>query len=593
MDNITQRVENLRRLMQRENIQAYYVSGTDPHMSEYLPEHWKTRQFLSGFTGSYGEILVTMEHAILWTDTRYFLQAEEQLEGTCFEMHKLRVPEALPYNQWIVKNLNEGDRIGVTGLAMPVQACNALKKELDKANMELVFVPDLLDEIWEERPALPDSPVFELEEKYTGMPRKQKLEAIAEGIKEAGANLQVITLLDDLAWAFNLRGSDITYNPVFMGYGVIGKGRKALFVDENKLSTGLRERLLDEGVVVEGYQGIFGYLDSLGNEKILFDASTTNNAISEAIPESCELVSGTSIPSWMKALKNPVELSGFRAAMVKDGVALVYFLYWIKNYLGKEYITEYSVGRKLAEFRSQQTGFKGESFAPIVGYKEHGAIVHLSVNEENALPVKPEGILLFDSGGQYHEGTTDITRTIALGEIAQQQKTDFTLVLKGMVALTLAKFPKGTKGCHLDILARKPLWDNGLNYGHGTGHGVGHFLAVHEGPMSIRQELNEHPIVPGMVMSNEPAMYREGQYGLRTENMIVCVEKEETTFGQFYGFDTLTLCPIDKTLIDKTLLTQEEKDWINNYHIKVFKELSPLVDSELKEFLAELTSPME
>ena len=592
MNKITAKVEALRKQLLNENLQAYYISCTDPHSSEYLPDYWKAREYVSGFTGSYGEILITMDHAILWTDTRYFIQAENQLAETCFEMQKLRVPDAVTFDQWIVQNLPKNARIGTSAITLPYSTAANLKKQLAEAEMELVYLPDLLDNIWDNRPPLPNDKVFELDKAIVGISRNDKLKLIAQEIEKSGADIQVVSMLDELAWSFNLRGSDVAYNPVFIAYAIIGKNKNFLFLENEKISAELKAKLESEDVVVLPYNEIFTYLGQLDGQKILLDAGTVNTAIVNAISDSCEIVFGNSVPTKLKAIKNSVEIEGFKSAMVKDGVALLKFHYWLKNAIGKEKITEFSVGRKIAGFRAEQKEFMGESFPPIVGYKDHGAMVHLIVGEENALPVEKEGILLFDSGGQYLHGTTDITRTVVLGEITDQQKKDFTLVLKGMIALTMVQFPEGTKGCHLDILARKALWDHGLNYGHGTGHGVGHFLAVHEGPMAIRAEYNENAIVPGMVMSNEPAMYRTGKYGLRTENMMVCVEREETGFGQFFGFETLSLCPIEKQLLDVELLTKEEISWLNNYHLKVRETLTPLIDDELVGYLNELTSPV-
>jgi Xaa-Pro aminopeptidase len=365
-----------------------------------------------------------------------------------------------------------------------------------------------------------------------------------------------------------------------------------LFAHKNKIPPEIQNQLEKEKIAVYGYDEFFSWLSELRKKKIYIDPDTVNYSVFEALEKGGNtFVEGTSIVALLKARKNKTELNGFRQAMKKDGVALVEFLFWLKQTTGRENISEYTVGRKLAEFRSKQEGFQGESFSPIVGYKSHGAIVHLTVGPDNALPVEADGVLLFDSGGQYLQGTTDITRTVALGKVTERQKKDFTLVLKGLIALTCAVFPAGTKGCHLDILARKALWENGINYGHGTGHGVGHFLNVHEGPMGIRQEFNPNTIEPGMVLSNEPAMYREGEYGIRTENMIVCVEKQETEYGKFLGFDTLTLCPIDTSLIEKQMLSPDEIQWLNEYHQKVQKELIPLIKEELKPFLNELTKP--
>ena len=589
MNIIQQRLAALRNEMQNLNLDAWYISGTDPHSNEYLPLKWQTRKFISGFTGSFGTVIVKKSEAGLWTDTRYFIHAAEQIEGTGITMYKLRVPDAISPENWLVEKLSAGNRVGINAQTMSIAGYQNLQKALAKKEIDLFNTPDLFETIWDNRPQLSSDKIFELDTCFAGLSRMEKQNQLAENLQKAGADFQVVSMLDELAWLHNLRGSDINYNPVFMGFGLIGKNENYLFTDKIKLSAELSRNLENERVCIKDYDSFYTFLSEVKNKKIFLDPLTANFLIYNSLIENNEIIESTSLISLSKALKNNTELNGFREAMKKDGVALVEFLFWLKTNIGKTKITEYEIGRKLAEFRSKQSNFKGESFPPIVGYKSHGAIVHLSVGPEDAFPVDAEGILLFDSGGQYLDGTTDITRTVALGQVTEQQKTDFTLVLKGMISLTLAEFPLGTKGCHLDILARKPLWENGMNYGHGTGHGVGHFLNVHEGPMSIRQEFNEHKIEPGMVMSNEPAFYREGEYGIRTENMMVCVEKRKTAFGQFLGFETLTVCPIDTTLIKPDLLNVSEKCWLNSYHEKVNELLKPLLNKELHGFLDELT----
>ncbi len=589
MNEIRQRIKALRLELLKRNLDAWYISGTDPHNSEYLPERWQTRAFISGFTGSYGVVVVTQEEAALWTDSRYFLQAEEQLKGSGIKMHKLRVPDAVLPETWLAKKLQQGSKVGFDPQTLSVTAFRNMENCLNKAGISMVETPDLFEKIWENRPEMPTAMIFELKQTYSGLSRREKRELLAGELKKYNADFQVITALDELAWLFNLRGSDIPCNPVFAGYGVVGKNDWILFADAVKIPDGLKIQLEKEKITLLPYNEFWIWLKTVRGKKIFIDPASSGFSVYSTLQAENKLAEGTSLAALLKARKNKTELAGFREAMKKDGAALVEFLFWLRENVKKETVTEYTAGKMLAEFRSQQKDFKGESFAPIVGYKAHGAIVHLSVNENNALPLKPEGLLLFDSGGQYLQGTTDITRTTALGEVTRQQKTDFTLVLKGMIALTLARFPENTKGCHLDILARKALWEHGLNYGHGTGHGVGHFLNVHEGPMSIRQEFNEVPVQPGMVLSNEPGVYREGEYGIRTENMIVCVEKEQTAFGQFLGFETLTMCPIDTRLIDFSLLSENEKEWLNSYHRQVRKELKPMVRKELHGFLEELT----
>lgn len=590
--NIVNRIEAIRDFMDQRHLDAIYISGTDPHMSEYLCTHWKTREFVTGFTGSFGEVVITRDSAGLWTDTRYFLQAGEELEGTGITMHKLRVPDAIPVPEWLMLNMREGARLGLDPVSLPLSTFRQIMDALSKKMVDIIFVSDMLDEVWTDRPALPEKPVFELPLDITGKSRTEKLTTISTMAREKGASATVVSALDDLAWTFNLRGSDIDYNPVFMGYAIIGNGETRLFTHTATIDGQAIEALVNEGVILKPYHEFYNYLEQLGGQTIYLDPSTANTALWQAAFKHNNVVEGMSIPTILKAAKNETELSGFRMAMHQDGCAMVNFLFWLKHAVQSETIDEYTVSRKLKEFRAMQPGFVGESFSPIVGYREHGAIVHLSVDQQNALPLKPEGILLFDSGGQYKSGTTDITRTVALGYVTDNQKRDSTLVLKGMINLTLARFPAGTRGMHLDVLARNALWQQGLNYGHGTGHGVGHFLNVHEGPASIRQELNSYPIAPGMVFSNEPGLYRPGLYGIRTENMMVCVEKEVTEFGTFYGFDTLTLCPIDTRLVVNAMLTHEEKEWLNGYHEKVRTELKEGLDPEVREFLFELTMPV-
>lgn len=589
MNNIQKRVAALRSEMKNLGLDALYISGTDPHASEYLSERWQTRSYISGFTGSFGIVVITSDEAVLWTDTRYFIQAEKQLESSGIAMQKLRVPGAVPPEMWLAKKLVAKNIVGIDTQTISVSGFRNLNSALAKKNIELIATPDLFEIIWEDRPQFPSDVIFNFDTNFTGLSRKEKQIQITEKLDSVNAEFHVITMLDELAWQFNLRGSDIKFNPVFMGFGLVGKNENYLFVNQAKIPVELVKSLENDEVSVKDYNEFYLFLTEIKDRRILLDPLTANYKVFQELNKNNEIIEETSLISKSKALKNETELKGFRTAMLKDGIALVEFLFWLKSNIGKKEISEYEVGRKLNEFRSKQSNFRGESFPPIVGYKHHGAIVHLSVGPDDALELKQEGILLFDSGGQYLDGTTDITRTVALGKVSELQKRDFTLVLKGMISLTLAEFPLGTKGCHLDVLARQPLWENGLNYGHGTGHGVGHFLNVHEGPMAIRQEFNEHIIEPGMVMSNEPAFYREGEYGIRTENMMVCVEKEKTQFGQFLGFETLTLCPIDTTLIIPELLTEKEKTWLNDYHREVNKLLKPILTNELHGFLDELT----
>ena len=590
---IKKRIGQLRIEMQKSGLDAYIIYGTDPHLSEYIPAHWQTRPYISGFTGSAGMVIVTDEKAALWTDSRYFIQAEEELSETGIELVKMRTPGHPEPSLWLKMQLENGLNVGTDGNCISINQFRQMQKNLRPSGITLLESGDLLSKIWTDRPALPDFPVYEHGLKYACTDRAAKFEAICRELDFFGAQLQIITALDDLAWTFNLRGSDVEFNPVFMAYGIISKEEKILFIEENKLPEALSQKLRNEGIQIKGYGELADFLRQLpASTNILVDPDRTNHSILKEIPDSCKVIEGLSVPCKLKAIKTEDEIRNIRQAMRKDGVAILEFLFWLKKNLGIIPVSEYLAAEKLIEFRAHQPNFKGISFFPIVGYKEHGAIVHFHVSPQNALTIDPEGFLLFDSGGQYLDGTTDITRTIALSDLTAQQKTDYTLVLKGMISLTMAKFPVNTRGYHLDILARKDLWKHGLNYAHGTGHGVGYFLNVHEGPMSIRQEFNDRTIEPGMVLSNEPAMYRLGEYGLRTENMIVCLKDESNIFGDFLRFDTLTLCPIDTNAVDKSLMNPEEIDWLNTYHQRVFDELAPLVNDELKAFLKEQTRPI-
>ena len=590
--SIKERIKKLRKEMQKAGIEAYYISGTDPHQSEYLPEHWQTRAFISGFTGSAGFVIVTLEQAALWTDSRYFLQASDQLKDTGISLMKMRIEGTPSPDEWLSSVLPAGSLVGTDAKCMSSSQYENLKSSLKKKKLILKDQGDLLCPFWENRPFLPQTPVFEHELKYAGRSRLKKIDQIREELNKAGADATIISALDDLAWTFNLRGADVEYNPVFLAYSLISQDDVYLYIDREKLPAAIREELLEEKIGIKSYEEIFEDM-ALFSGTILIDPDRTNRKLIECLPEDTEIIDQVSIPDMLKAIKTEVELKNIRETMKKDGVAMVDFLFWLDRNIGKQKITEYDLALKLEYFRSLQQEYHGISFFPIIGYNETGAIVHRHVTPETANEVKKEGMLLFDCGGQYYSGTTDITRTVTLNTPTDQQKKDFTIVLKGMISMTTGKFPAGTKGCNIDLLARKAMWDHGMNYGHGTCHGIGYFLNVHEGPMSIRQEYNEHSIRPGMVLSNEPAFYREGEYGLRTENMMLCIEREKTEFGQFYGFETLTLCPIDRNLIETNLLTREETEWINNYHQWCRKELTPLLtDDDEKEFMKRITEKL-
>ncbi|MDD2380298.1 MAG: aminopeptidase P family protein [Mariniphaga sp.] len=575
MNKIPDRLNALRQVMLSYGLDAWFISGSDPHASEYLPDSWKIREFISGFTGSYGTVIITHQEACLWTDPRYFIQAENELKGTEFKMLKLRTLYAVTPESWLKASLKPGSKVGFDPQTLTVNRFHMMQKSLQNTGIELVDVTDPFGKIWKNRPEKSGGPIFEVPETQTGISRSEKMERMEEILINQKADYLIINALDETAWAFNLRGSDIPYNPVFLSYAIIGRNSRILFSDLNNMPLPLKLQLKEEKIECMEYNRFFPYLETIRDKHVLIDPSTASYAMFNTLQNNNVVREKKSFVAQMKAIKNRTEQEGFRQAMKKDGAALVEFLYWFQQNITDGKVNEYAAGRKLAELRSRQKDYMGESFPSIFGYKEHGAMIHLSVEPDNALPLEPEGILLFDSGAHYLQGTTDITRTVALGKVSNQQKTDFTLVLKGMIALTQARFPEGTKGCNLDILARQPLWENGLNYGHGTGHGVGHILFVHEGPVSIRQEYTDMSLMPGMVLSNEPGIYREGEYGIRIENILLCVEKEKTPFGTFLGFETLTLCPIDTKLIDLSLMNTREKKWLNDYHAQVKEELTP------------------
>lgn len=591
--NILERITSLRSLMKETNIDTYIINGNDPHLSEYVPERWRTREWISGFTGSYGRVVVTYEKSALWTDSRYFLQAEAELKESGIIMMKDRQLDSIPYEDWILSELPSKGVVGIDGLTISATEEKRLTNKLSAKSIVLNQDVDLVSAIWDNRPSLPDYPAFDYTIKFAGISRAEKIDLIRQQLRAKEAEGTIISMLDDLAWTFNIRGRDIDYNPLVTGYGFIDQERAILFIDPLKIPYDLKALLIEDSIELIDYKSIISFLQNLKLKTYYIDPDRTNSLIYHLIQKSCQLIDGLSIPTLLKSVKNEHEIAGMKEAHKRDGVAMINFLYWIKSNVGKEKITELSICNKLREFRSQQEHFAGESFHAIVGYKEHGAIVHYNVNDETDLTIEPKGILLIDSGGQYLDGTTDITRTIALGKVSEEQKNDFTLVLKGMIQLAKAIFPVNTKGNSLDILARKALWDNGLDYGHGTGHGVGHFLCVHEGPASIRQDFNHEPICEGNFLSDEPGIYREGEYGIRIENLILCRKDKQTKFGSFLGFDTLTLCPIDKSLIDNKLLTNEEINWLNDYHLRIIEEASLFLEPIVLEWLKIQCSPIK
>jgi Xaa-Pro aminopeptidase len=584
-----EKLNRIRSLMEKEGIEAYIVPSSDPHISEYLPDFWKSRSWLSGFTGSAGTLVITIKKAALWTDSRYFLQAEKELSGSGIALCKIGLPDTPSMEMWICSQLKKGDVCGFDGSVFQVTQVKQIFDSLNKSKIICNPSIDLITPLWKDRPNLPNSNAFIQELKYTGKTVADKLHEIRKVLKTKGANAYLMCALDEVCWTFNIRGNDICYNPVVLSYGFIDENQAILYIDLKKIDEAIVNQLLEQGVKVKPYSKINKKLSKLSKKDAIFiDPLRTNFRLYSLIPENVKITVAASIVTELKSLKNSVELEGFRQAMVEDGASLVNFFFWLEQNLGKTKITETSIGEKLEEFRSKRAEFISESFSPIVGYADHGAIVHYSATKESEYEIKPKGFLLIDSGGQYRSGTTDITRTIHLGEPTEQESIDYTLVLKGMIQLAMIKFPTGTRGSQLDTLARMAMWKQNMNYGHGTGHGVGSFLNVHEGPMQIRPD-NFLPIPVGAVMSNEPGLYRVGKYGIRTENLIACVPDIENDFGNFMKFETITLFPIETKPIKVEMLLTEEKEWLNNYHKMVYEKLSSTLGKEQKEWLKDKT----
>ena len=584
---INNRIAALRAHIAQEQIQAFIIPSTDPHLSEYVAPHWQSREWISGFTGSAGTVVVTAKDAGLWTDSRYFLQAARQLERTCITLYKEMLPETPNIPEFLSAHLQEGDCVGIDGKMFSAEEVEHLQKELKKSGIRIKSIADPMQLLWTDRPAMPLAPAFVYDTKYAGMSFTEKLPAVRQAMEAAGADSLLLSALDEIAWLLNIRGNDVHCNPVVVSYLLIEKDKVNYFVQPQKVTPELAEYFSANGISVHPYEEIGHYLNSFNAHSILMNPAKTNYAIYSAIRPGCLIINGASPVALLKAIRNKQEIAGIHAAMQRDGVALVKFLKWLDEAVpaGKE--TEISVDKKLHTFRAAQPLYMGESFDTIAGYKEHGAIVHYEATPETDVTLKPEGFLLLDSGAQYLDGTTDITRTIALGPLTEEEKTDYTLILKGHIALAMAVFPEGTRGAQLDVLARMPIWKERMNYLHGTGHGVGHFLNVHEGPQSIR--MNENPVAlqPGMVTSNEPGVYKAGSHGIRTENLVLTVPAGEGMFGKYLKFETLTLCPICRKGIIKELLTAEEIGWLNDYHRTVYEKLSPDLNNDEREWLKE------
>lgn len=576
--------------MQSKSISAYITYSTDPHSGEYVPAHWESRKWITGFTGSAGTAVITPDDGGLWTDSRYFIQAEEQLTDTGLKLFKERMPETPSIPQWLCRVLKKGERVGIDGYTTPLQTVKELRNELSAYGIEVVMIEDPYKTIWNDRPDLPDNKPFILKEKYSGESASSKISTIRNHISNTGTDYILISALDEIAWTLDMRGTDVECNPLFVSYLLISEKEATLYINKDKLTETTVDYLQSQGVGHRNYEDIESDLTAISGRKIAMSPSI-NFAMYNAASEHNTVFIQPSPVSEYKAVKNQTEINGFRNAMLRDGVAMVRFLIWLQKNIGNGNLTELSIDEQLYKERSAMENFRGISFATIAGYQEHGAIVHYEADEHSASTLKPEGLLLIDSGAQYLDGTTDITRTIPLGPTTEEQKKDYTLVLKGFIQLAMAEFPQGTCGTQLDVLARLAMWKEGINYGHGTGHGVGHFLNVHEGPHQIRMNNVPTPLQPGMTVTNEPGIYRAGKYGIRTENTMLTVPSRKTDFGEFYKFEQLTLCPINTETILWDMLSSEEISWLNEYHETVYSKLSPLLSDEEKQWLRNATNP--
>lgn len=591
MNNINQRLASLREVMKREHLAAFIFPSTDAHQSEYVADHWLGRAWISGFNGSAGTAVVTMTSAALWTDSRYFLAAEEQLHGTEFQLMKLKVPGTPSIAEWLGKELAgvSSPEVGLDGWVNSYAATSGLISDLRKAGGITVRTNlDPLAEIWKDRPSIPENPVEIQPLEYAGEDASSKIQRIRKALRTYHADGMLVSALDDIAWTLNLRGTDVHCNPVFVSYLLIASDKVSLFVDETKVSAEVRAYLEAHGVSLYNYNKVEDGLKAYSEYNILLDGNETSYYLWKTV-KCQEIVAKTSPIPAMKAVKSEAEIAGYRRAMLRDGVAMVKFLKWLVPAVEAGGQTEISIDRKLTSLRAEQDLFRDISFDTIAGYQAHGAIVHYEASPETDAPLKPEGLLLLDSGAQYQDGTTDITRTIALGPVTEEMKHIYTLVLKGHIQLELAKFPDGASGTQLDALARECMWREGLNFLHGTGHGVGSYLNVHEGPHQVRMEYMPAPLRAGMTVTDEPGLYLAGKFGVRIENTLLIKDYMESDFGKFLQMESLTLCPIDTAPIDVDMLLPEELNWLNSYHAEVYAKLAPYLDEEEQIWLKNAT----
>ncbi|SEI70393.1 Xaa-Pro aminopeptidase [Myroides marinus] len=580
----------IRSLMKDKGIDGYIIPSSDPHISEYLPDHYKCIAWTSGFRGSAGTLVITQEFAGLWTDSRYFVQGPAQLKGSGFELVKLKVQHAPEFVTWLGEKLSAGSTVAYDGNLASLAVANAVKSILEPLNIKIDGHVDLLDLIWKDRPALPTELAYTLPISITGQSTPDKIAAVRKVLKQKRATSHLISSLDDLAWVLNIRGTDVKCNPVTLGFVFISQDKAILFIDSKKLDKGTAEELQGYGILIKPYEEVRNYLKSLSaSETILLDPKRTCFATYDSVPSNVKILEDMNPSTMLKAIKNEVELSHERQAMVNDGVALTKFFKWIEENVASGQLSEMSIADHLRDLRAEQPGFKDISFDTIAGYKDHGALPHYKAEEDSNYSLEAKGLLLVDSGGQYETGTTDITRVISLGETTQEEKEDYTIVLKGTIEGSMAIFTKGTRGYQIDAITRRPIWATMRNYGHGTGHGVGFFLNVHEGPHTFNGAAVDIAIEPGMVSSIEPGLYREGKHGIRIENLVVSKDIASNQFGDFMDFETITICYIDTHLVDKTLLDQVHIDWLNNYNQWVYESLEAKLSADEAAWLKEKT----
>lgn len=587
---IKERIKGLRKLMEQKGMDAYIIPSFDAHQSEYVAEHWKCRQWISGFTGSAGTVVVTLEDAGLWTDGRYYIQAEKQLVNSGIKLFRAADIGVPTFTEWLKESLEKGSCIGFDGSVFAINIVNEMKEAFKEKSINFKSDYDLINMLWTDRPEIPKNAIFIHNVKFAGKSRIEKLKEVREKMNAAFSNSYLLSSLDDIAWLLNIRGSDVPNNPVVISYVYITNKDCYLFIDPKKVPIDVKRELMDDGIKLMEYSGVHNFLKELNkDDTVIMDFNKTNFSLYNAINKNAKKIECPNITTKLKAIKNDIEIKNLKQCQINDGIAMVKLIKWVKDSILRENVSEITIDQKLLGFRSEQEYFVGPSFDSIIGYKANAAMMHYKAVEGREALLKKEGFLLIDSGGQYYIGTTDTTRTLVLGKLTEEEKVDFTLVLKSYIALDKVKFLYGTTGSNIDIIARQPIWEQGMDYKCGTGHGVGFFLNVHEGPHRLSQAQNDVKLEKGMVITNEPGIYKEGKHGIRTENMMIVVEAEKTEFGQFMKFEAITCCPIDLEGIKVDMLNEEEKAWLNNYHKEVYKKLAPNLNEEEKAWLLEAT----